>query len=263
NSADSDWIREGLYTLISDVLFLYDSKEFDKFHPRIAARNTAIYKSLSNENKKAFDELYEQYYYHRHNDFWYRQAMKKLPQLTSSTQMLVCGEDLRMIPECVAWVMKELQIVSLDIQRMPKSPSQEFGLPNEYPYLSVNTLSTHDMSTLRGWWQEDYQQTQRYFNDILGHYGTAPTIASAKLCEEIVRQQLYGNSMLCILSLQDWISIDEEYRNPDVDIERINIPSHSRHYWRYRMHLSIEELMKAESLNKKIQELVELTGRVL
>ncbi|MEG2151044.1 MAG: 4-alpha-glucanotransferase [Bacteroidaceae bacterium] len=263
NSADSDWIREGLYTLISDVLFLYDSKEFDKFHPRIAARNTAIYKSLSNENKKAFDELYEQYYYHRHNDFWYRQAMKKLPQLTSSTQMLVCGEDLGMIPECVAWVMKELQIVSLDIQRMPKSPSQEFGLPNEYPYLSVNTLSTHDMSTLRGWWQEDYQQTQRYFNDILGHYGTAPTIASAKLCEEIVRQQLYGNSMLCILSLQDWISIDEEYRNPDVDVERINIPSHPRHYWRYRMHLSIEELMKAESLNKKIQELVELTGRVL
>ena len=73
--------------------------------------------------------------------------MKKLPQLTQSTRMLVCGEDLGMIPDCVAWVMNDLRILSLEIQRMPKNPAEEFGRLNEYPYRSVCTFSTHDMST--------------------------------------------------------------------------------------------------------------------
>lgn len=177
--------------------------------------------------------------------------MKKLPQLTQSTRMLVCGEDLGMIPDCVAWVMNDLRILSLEIQRMPKNPAEEFGRLNEYPYRSVCTFSTHDMSTLRGWWEEDYQQTQRYYNQMLGHYGTAPAIATPELCEEIVRNHLYSNSILCILSLQDWLSMDGKWRNPNVQEERINIPANPRHYWRYRMHLTLEQLMKAESLNEK------------
>ena len=94
--------------------------------------------------------------------------MKKLPQLTQSTRMLVCGEDLGMIPDCVSSVMNDLRILSLEIQRMPKNPMHEFGYLNEYPYRSVCTISTHDMSTLRGWWEEDYLQTQRYYNTMLG-----------------------------------------------------------------------------------------------
>ena len=160
--------------------------------------------------------------------------MNKLPQLTQSTRMLVCGEDLGMIPDCVAWVMNDLRILSLEIQRMPKDPSQEFGHLNDYPYRSVCTFSTHDMSTLRGWWE---------------------------LCEEVVRNHLYSNSILCILSLQDWLSIDEKWRNPNVQDERINIPANPRHYWRYRMHLTLEQLMKAESLNEKIKSLIKQTGR--
>ena len=129
--------------------------------------------------------------------------MKKLPQLTQSTRMLVCGEDLGMIPDCVAWVMNDLRILSLEIQRMPKDPKQEFGHTDWYPYRSVCTISTHDMSTLRGWWEEDFQQTQRYYNTMLGHYGAAPATATPELCEEVVRNHLHSNSILCILSLQD------------------------------------------------------------
>ena len=261
NDENSLWIRDGLYTLISDVLFVPDTKEKDKYHPRIGIQRDFIFRSLNEQEQNAFNRLYDQYYYHRHNEFWRQQAMKKLPQLTQSTRMLVCGEDLGMIPDCVSSVMNDLRILSLEIQRMPKNPMYEFGYLNEYPYRSVCTISTHDMSTLRGWWEEDYLQTQRYYNTMLGHYGTAPTVATPDLCEEVVRNHLKSNSILCILSLQDWLSIDGKWRNPNVQEERINVPSNPRNYWRYRMHLTLEQLMKAEELNDKIRELIKYTGR--
>ena len=261
NDENSLWIRDGLYTLISDVLFVPDTKEKDKYHPRIGIQRDFIFRSLNELEQNAFNKLYDQYYYHRHNDFWRQQAMKKLPQLTQSTRMLVCGEDLGMIPDCVSSVMNDLRILSLEIQRMPKNPMYEFGYLNEYPYRSVCTISTHDMSTLRGWWEEDYLQTQRYYNTMLGHYGTAPTVATPDLCEEVVRNHLKSNSILCILSLQDWLSIAGKWRNPNVQEERINVPANPRNYWRYRMHLTLEQLMKAEELNDKIRELIKYTGR--
>lgn len=261
NDQESLWIRDGLYALISNVLFVRDSKEAHKFHPRIAVQHDFVYRSLNDWEKEAFNKLYTHYYYHRHNDFWQQQAMKKLPQLTQSTRMLVCGEDLGMIPDCVAWVMNDLKILSLEIQRMPKNPSHEFGHLNEYPYRSVCTISTHDMSTLRGWWEENAEQTQHYYNHVLGRYGEAPATASGELCETIVRNHLSSNSMFCILALQDWLSMDEKWRLSQAEEERINVPANPKHYWKYRMHLSIEELLKADSLNHKIQNLVNETGR--
>lgn len=261
NDEDSIWIRDGLYILINNVLFVPDNKEEGKYHPRIGVQRDFIFRSLNEQEKDSFNKLYNQYYYHRHNEFWKQQAMRKLPQLTQSTRMLVCGEDLGMIPECVTPVMNDLRILSLEIQRMPKNPMHEFGHLSEYPYRSVCTISTHDMSTLRGWWEEDYLQTQRYYNTMLGHYGTAPTVATPELCEEVVRNHLNSNSILCILSWQDWLSIDGKWRNPNVQEERINVPSNPRNYWRYRMHLTLEQLMKAKELNEKICELIQYTGR--
>lgn len=258
---DSIWVRDGLYSLISNVLFIRDKKDADKYHPRISAQHDFLYKSLPNWEKDIFNRIYDQYYYQRHNEFWHKQAMKKLPQLTQSTRMLVCGEDLGMIPDSVPWVMNDLRILSLEIQRMPKNPAYEFGRLEEYPYRSVCTISTHDMSTLRGWWEEDYAQTQRYYNNTMHHYGGSPAKASAEICEEIVRNHLYSNSILCILSLQDWLSIDEKLRNPDVQGERINVPANPRHYWRYRMHLTIEQLIQAEQLNQKIKTLIKQSNR--
>ena len=258
---DSIWIRDGLYALISDVLFVPDRNNPHEYHPRIGVQHDYIYRALNDWEKAAFNRLYDQYYYHRHNDFWGQQAMKKLPQLTQSTRMLVCGEDLGMIPDCVAWVMNDLRILSLEIQRMPKDPKQEFGHTDWYPYRSVCTISTHDMSTLRGWWEEDYEQTCRYYNQVLGHWGEVPTAAPGWVCEEIVRNHLECPSLLCILSFQDWLSMDEEIRYPNVDAERINVPANPRHYWRYRMHLTLEELMKSNKFNEKMKEMIDAAGR--
>ena len=254
-------ICEGLYTLISNVLFVPDRKHPSMYHPRIAVQNDFIFEVLSPEEKEVFNRLYNHYYYQRHNQFWYQEAMKKLPILTQSTSMLVCGEDLGMVPDCVPWVMEQLQILNLEIQRMPKNPQHEFGHVWEYPYRSVCTISTHDMATLRGWWEEDYEQTCRYYNQVLGHWGEVPTAAPGWVCEEIVRNHLECPSLLCILSFQDWLSMDEEIRYPNVDAERINVPANPRHYWRYRMHLTLEELMKSNKFNEKMKEMIDAAGR--
>ena len=258
---DDVQVREGLYALVSCVLFIRDSKHHELYHPRIAAQTDYAYKALSDYEKDAFNRLYNDYFYHRHNQFWYEGAMKKLPVLTQCTRMLVCAEDLGMVPECVAWVMERLRIISLEIQTMPKQQGLEFSHLKDNPYRSVATISTHDMSPLRQWWDEDEQRTQRFYNNALHNDGPAPHPAPGWLCEDIVARHLFSPSILCLLSLQDWLSIDENIRLADPNGERINIPSNPRHYWRYRMHISIEQLMKAKELNEKIEALIKNSGR--
>ena len=254
-------IREKIYTLISNVLFVPDRKNPSTYHPRITVQNDFIFERLNDQEKDAFNRLYNHYYYQRHNQFWYNEAMKKLPMLTQCTSMLVCGEDLGMVPDCVPWVMEQLQILSLEIQRMPKNPQHEFGHLWEYPRRSVCTISTHDMATLRGWWEEDMELTNRYYNHVLGNWGEVPATAPAEICEEIVRQHLYSPSLLAILAFQDWLSMDADIRYPDANAERINVPANPRHYWRYRMHLTIEELMKSKNFNEKLTSMINETGR--
>lgn len=261
SSAEDAALCEGLYALISNVLFIPDPKQPDKYHPRISARYDYLYQTLSEEEKRAFDALYEDYYYHRHNEFWYGQAMRKLPVLVEATQMLVCAEDLGMVPECVPWVMDDLRILTLEIQTMPKKFGLKFGRLEENPYRSVATIFTHDMPTLRGWWEEDAVRAQQYFNEVLQKDGEAPASIPGWLCEEVVARHLYSPSMLCLISWQDWMSIDERLRYPDVDFERINVPSNPRNYWHYRMHLTIEELMGCDDLNRKIRMLITHSGR--
>ena len=136
---------------------------------------------------------------------------------------------------------------------MPKAYGGEFGTPAEYPYHSVATPSTHDMSNIRLWWREDRKRTQRYYNDILGLEGMAPVECSAELCEQILRRQLSARSMLMIAPLQDWLAVDDSMRADNATTERINDPSNPNQHWCYRMHLTLEELLSAESFNSKIK----------
>lgn len=254
-------LRQGLYTLANEVLFIEDHNHPGGFHPRIAAQLTKSYLWLDDGSKERFNRIYDHYYYQRHNDFWRAGAMEKLPALIDSTNMLCCAEDLGMVPDCVGSVMHQLSIITLEIQRMPKERNCLFGDTNHYPYLSVSTTSSHDISTIRGWWEEDRATTQRYYNDVMHWYGDAPSTASGQICQEIVGNHLLAPSILTILPLQDWMAIDEQIRLDDVDAERINIPSSPRHYWQYRMHLTIEDLMDAYEFNNLVREMVTSCGR--
>ena len=254
-------LRDGLYSLISNVLFVRDHKEEGKYHPRISAQFNFTYEALYDADKASFNRLYNDYFYRRNNQFWYDEAMKKLPVLVQATRMLVCAEDLGMVPDCVSWVMNELRVLSLEIQSMPKDPHVRFGHLSRNPYRSVCTFSTHDMATLRQWWDEDASRTQDYFNSMLFHEGNAPHPLPGWLARDIVSRQLASPSMLCVLSIQDWLAMDERIRLNDADAERINIPANPRHYWRYRMHINIENLMTDKSFTENIRNLIVQNGR--
>ena len=255
------WLRDGLYSLVSDVLFVRDHKDSNKFHPRISVQFDFIYENLYDSDKAIFNRLYNDYFYRRNNQFWYHEAMKKLPLLVNATRMLVCAEDLGMVPDCVEWVMNELRILSLELQSMPKDPKVRFGYLSRNPYRSVCTISSHDMPTLRQWWDENWERTQTYHNTMLHRGDAAPHPLPGWLARDILSRHLYCPSMLCIISIQDWMAMDENLRLDDPDAERINIPANPKHYWRYRMHVNLEDLMENQDFNGNMIEMITNSGR--
>ena len=259
--ADHDNLRDGLYSLISNVLFLRDRKDPNKFHPRISAQLDFTYEALYDSDKAVFNRLYDDYFYHRNNQFWYREAMRKLPKLVQATRMLVCAEDLGMVPDCVPWVMNELRILSLELQSMPKDSSVRFGHLSRNPYRSVCTISSHDTPTLRQWWDENTERTQCYYNTMLFLGGAAPHPLPGKLAQDIIGRHLASPSMVCVLSIQDWMAMDEEVRLADQNAERINIPANPKHYWRYRMHKNIEDLTANSTFCDLVRNSITDNGR--
>lgn len=239
-----------------DTLFVRYPADGEVYVPRIEGFKSRMFATLNSEQQQAYLALHEDFFYHRHNEFWRRNALRRLPRLMASNGMLTCGEDLGMIPACVPDVMASERILSLEIERMPKSMGVEFGDTLAYPYLSVAATSTHDMSTIRGWWREDRAVIQRYWQDVLHRKGEAEAECSAETARAIIERHMLSGSMLAILPLQDWLAIDESLRLTDPDAERINIPANPNHYWRYRMHITVEELLGADVFNEQIASLV-------
>jgi 4-alpha-glucanotransferase len=255
-------MKDALLRLYGSVLFLRDLHVAGKFVPRIMGNDTAAYLQLTQEQRIAYDRLYEDYYYNRHTMFWYREGMRKLAPLLESTSMTACGEDLGMIPACVPWVMKNLQVLSLEIQRMPKLYGETFTSPERYPYLSVATPSTHDMSTLRGWWREDAALSQQFYNNVLGFEGPAPAEMDGRVAHAVLTQHLCSPSAFALFAWQDWMAMDERLRFHDPDGERINVPSNRDHVWNYRMHIPLEQLMEERAFNDEVRRMIADSGRL-
>jgi 4-alpha-glucanotransferase len=244
--------------LVSNVI-LFEVE--GKYHFRFAMEQTVSFKNLPPDTQAKLRDLYVDYFFRRQDDFWLREAMQKLPALKRVTNMLVCGEDLGLVPACVPEVMRDLGLLSLEIQRMPKTAGVDFSRPADAPYLSVVTPSTHDMSTIRGWWEEDRGLTQKFFNHELGLPGEAPREASPEIVEAVVRQHLASPAMWSIFQLQDLLGMDGDLRRAGVEAERINVPAIPDFYWRYRLHLTLEKLLRAKTFNSHLSQLLRENGR--
>ena len=255
-------LRDGLFTLIANViLFEVPNSQGREFHFRFGMEDTLSYRALDNHTQYHLKTLYVNYFFKRQDHFWMQEALSKLPALKRVTNMLICGEDLGLVPNCVPDVMKDLGVLSLEIQRMPKDSKRQFFHPNDAPYLSVVTPSTHDMSTIRGWWEEDRQRTQKFYNNELGQWGDAPYYCEPEVAKKIILQNLYAPAMWSIFQLQDLMAIDGNLRRENPAEERINNPANPQHYWQYRIHIDLEDLLNADMFNDEIHEAVKLTGR--
>lgn len=255
--------KNAVFALISNVILLEEKESSGtKFHFRIDMLKTQSFKSLDDYTKGQLQWLYNNYFYERQDYFWEKEAMKKLPFLKRGTEMLVCGEDLGMVPHCVPEVMKQLGILGLNVERMPKAQHAEFFEPHGAVYLSIVQPSTHDMSTIRGWWKEDAARTRRYYNEITGLTGEAPEDCNPALVREIISRHLQSPAMWSIFLLQDVLAMSDHLRAANPDDERINVPADSNHYWRYRMHINLEDLIKEKSFNEEFKKLIQESGRL-
>jgi len=105
------------------------------------------------------------------------------------------------------------------------------------------------------------EKTQRYFNQVLKQEGIAPIDCTPDVCEQIIFNHLNAGSLLAIIPIQDWFSMDCILRKNDENSERINIPDNPKHYWKYRMHIDLDTLINENNLNKKIINVIKITQR--
>ena len=257
-------LEKGLYSLHSNVLFFpVEGSGKSEFHPRIDLVDTSSFKELPSDIRLRIEALYHDYFYNRQEDFWKESALSKLPAIKKATNMLICGEDLGMVPACVPGVMDDLSILTLEIQRMSKNPETEFLQEQDIPYLSVASPSTHDMSPIRLWWEEMKEdERNRFFSKELHNYGaSAPEECTPDIAKQILQQHLNWKSMWVVFPLQDILAISPRLRRENAEEERINVPSNPQHYWRFRFHVSNEELMAAEEFNEDLGRMVMVSGR--
>ncbi|CAN1256475.1 4-alpha-glucanotransferase DPE2 [Linum perenne] len=260
-SEGEDKIRRDLFDLLKNIVLIRDPEDARKFYPRFNLEDTSSFQDLDEQSKNVLKRLYYDYYFHRQEDLWRKNAMKTLPALLNSSDMLACGEDLGLIPACVHPVMQDLGLIGLRIQRMPSEPDLEFGIPSQYSYMTVCAPSCHDCSTLRAWWEEDAERRQRYFKNIIGSDELPPDTCLPAIAHFVIRQHIESPTMWAIFPLQDLLALKEEYTKRPANEETINDPTNPKHYWRYRVHVTLETLMKDNELKSTIKSLVSGSGR--
>lgn len=256
--------RQGLFDLIGNRLFMVQEEGgVQKLHPRIDMSKTTSFQALDPHARQQMHEIYIDYYYRRQEDFWRDQAMQKLPALREATDMLICGEDLGMVPACVPDVMRTLSILSLEIQRMSKNPDTEFLQVRDIPYLSVASPSTHDMAPIRSWWEEEPRAyIQRFYHQELRMEGEPPTFCEPVIAQAIIRQHLHWPSMWTVFPLQDLLAMDGRLRRENPHEERINVPADPNHYWQYRMHLTLEDLVEEKPFCYLLRAMLQNANRI-
>jgi 4-alpha-glucanotransferase len=254
-------LKQALFDLHANVILWDDDHQPDAYHFRFNIAKTISFQHLSAHEKHQLLELYNDYFFNRQDETWRKEALDKLPALKRCTEMLICGEDLGLVPRTVPEVMSNLGFLSMEVQRMPKKQNQAFFDPYAAPFLAVVTPSTHDMSTIREWWLEDKKQSQRFYNELLWQHGEAPEHASCHIVRAIILQHLSSPAMWSVFQLQDLFAMRDELRLEDPYAERINVPGDPKHFWRFRMHIPLEELIKNDTFNTELKTYINSCGR--
>ena len=253
--------KQQLFDVVANVILLRDFSIKDRYHFRINMQQTTSYQYLTATDKQHLEKPFNHYFFENQNELWEYQGTATLKMLTTATKMLLCAEDLGMVPAFTEKVLQNLNILSLQVQQMPKKSETSFSDTKEAPYACVVMPATHDMAPIRLWWEENKQKAQDFYNNILKEPGAAPYFCEPWVCKKIIDLHLQSPAMWSVFLLQDLLAVNGKIRRPIPAEERINDPSNAEQIWNYRMHVTLETLMEQEDLNSEIKEMILEAGR--
>jgi 4-alpha-glucanotransferase len=249
--------RPYLYEAWKNRIFIEYEK--GKYFPSWHYRDSSAYHSLSKEEKTDLEELLRERIT-QSEEVWEAQGKKLLSMLVESSPMLACAEDLGTVPACVPRVLNSLRIPGLRVVRweVRQNKDKKHCIPfDEYPELSVCTLSLHDSTTVREWWETEADQ--KLFSKFLGlpsiHKTYNPETAKAFLTKAASARSCFR-----IFLIQDILHLSDKWYAKDPASERINVPgTYNDFNWTYRLPVSMSEIGKNREFIKAVTALSQLT----
>jgi len=236
-----------------DRLFFEHDK--GKFSPVWLYKNTKAYASLSENEKRALEELLEKRN-KKSEKIWMSLGMKLLSVLVESSGMLPCAEDLGAVPSCVPKVLSKLKILGLCVVRWfcdNKAAGEPFIPFEKYPQLSVCTLAVHDTSTVREWWEKEADQKK--FSGFLG-VPSLPKIYNPGTAKVILSKTASARSRFRVFQIQDLLHLSNNWYSANPADERVNVPGTVSDFnWTYRLPATINEIAKDKELILTVKEL--------
>ena len=194
-------------------------------------------------------------------------------------QCMVIGEDLGTVPVEIVSKLRDSGVYSYKVLYFENDHEKTFRAPKAYPEQSMAVATTHDLPTLRGYWEsgdltlgktlglypdeevlrglyQDRELAKQGLLDALHKHGCLPKRAGHKaslmsmtptLNRGLQRYIADSNSALLGLQPEDWIDMAEP----------VNIPGTSYQYknWRRKLSTTLEAMFADDGVNRLIKDL--------
>ncbi|OEF23410.1 4-alpha-glucanotransferase [Vibrio rumoiensis] len=189
-------------------------------------------------------------------------------------QCSVIGEDLGTVPDEIVEKLNDAGIHSYKVFFFETEDDGKYIAPDKYKQQSMTALCTHDMPTLRGFWNSadltlgkeiglypDEEQLQLLFEDrntrrnhiieTLASHDRLPKVTyddqgnvmiNRALSEAMQVHMASGSSALLSLQLEDWLEMDTP----------VNVPGTMNEYpnWRRKLASTLQEMFDREDIQK-------------
>ncbi|WP_337263978.1 MULTISPECIES: 4-alpha-glucanotransferase [unclassified Serratia (in: enterobacteria)] len=192
---------------------------------------------------------------------------------------MVIGEDLGTVPVEIVGKLRDSGVYSYKVLYFEHDSENQFRAPQSYPVQAMATITTHDLPTLRGYWQSgdltlgetlglypdaavlktlfaDRERAKQGLLDGLHRYGCVPQKVGKKAALLAMSpllnrglQRYVADSASALLGLQpeDWLDMADP----------VNIPGTSSEYpnWRRKLSHTLEEMFADRQVNRLLKDL--------
>ncbi|MEB7587627.1 4-alpha-glucanotransferase [Serratia rubidaea] len=192
---------------------------------------------------------------------------------------MVIGEDLGTVPLEIVSKLRDSGVYSYKVLYFERDDENRFRAPQAYPVQAMATITTHDLPTLRGYWQgddlrlgaslglypdaevlaelyADRERAKQGLLDGLHHYGCVPQKVGGKAARLAMSpllnrglQRYVADSASALLGLQpeDWLDMATP----------VNVPGTSTEYpnWRRKLSQTLEEMFADRRVTLLLKDL--------